>query len=658
VDKTRRWIFALLWLSVAAHAAHALGAGKPELDKFFEVWFYTGIEVVATVVLIVRAVRVRNERLAWAMIAANLVLWAGGDAYWDFWLVNQANPPFPSLGDWLYIASYIPFYVGIVLLLRERMRPFRLSLWLDGCITGLTAAAFAAALVFEPVVRATHGSTSVVAVTLAYPVLDIIIIALVLVGFGLANWRPDRGLVLLGLGGLATAIGDAIYTYQESAGTYQDGTLVATTWPLAFVLIAAAGWQFGRPRVALDHGLRTAVLPAVSSLLALGLLAYADFERVGHLATSLAICALLLGLGRAAMMWAENVKLLAKTYEEAHIDGLSGLPNRRMLMNDLERIAAEARDGATARLVFFDLDGFKGYNDAFGHAAGDALLRRLGAALRLAVEELGCAYRLGGDEFCVLLRTTDDHAVAAAAAALNEQGPEFAVSPSYGVVDLPIDTVDPAQALRLADERMYQQKNSGRASSRRQTRDVLLQVLSEREPDLNSHAGGVTAYAIALGRAVGVGGEELDVLARAAELHDIGKVAIPEAILQKPGALDDAEWALMREHTVIGERIVAAAPALRPVARMVRASHERWDGAGYPDGLSGDEIPLGARVIAICDAFDAMISDRPYSPARPLYEAMEELRRCAGRQFDPALVAAFGTLDLQALHGQRAPVAG
>jgi two-component system, cell cycle response regulator len=645
-------------LAVVAHGAHALGAWKPELDNFFEVWFYTAIEVVATAVLIERAIRVREERLAWAMIALNLVLWGGGDAYWDFYLVNQANPPFPSVGDWLYIASYVPFYIGLVLLLRDRMRPFRLSLWLDGGIVGLSAAALTAAVVFEPIRRATHGSTSIVTVTLAYPVLDLIIIAMVLVGFGLANWRPDRGLILLGLGGLSTAIGDAIYSYQASAGTYQDGSLVNTTWPLAFVLIAAAGWQFGRPRIARDHGLRTAVLPAVSTLLAMGLLGYADFQRVGHFATILAIFALLLGLVRVGMMWAENLRLLTKTYEEAHIDGLSGLPNRRMLMSDLEHSAGAARENAPVRLVFFDLDGFKGYNDAFGHAAGDALLRRLGAALRVAVKEPGRAYRLGGDEFCVLLQSRDDEAVAAAAAALREHGPEFSISPSFGVVDLPNDTTDPAQALQLADERMYQQKNSGRASSRRQTRDVLLQVLSEREPDLNSHAGGVTAYAIALGRAVGISGEDLDVLARAAELHDIGKVAIPETILQKPAALDDNEWALIKEHTVIGERIVAAAPALRPVARLVRASHERWDGGGYPDGLRAEEIPLGARVIAISDAFDAMVSDRPYSAARPLHEAVAELRRCAGRQFDPTLVAAFSHLDVSALHDLRAPVAG
>jgi len=475
-----------------------------------------------------------------------------------------------------------------------------------------------------------------------------VMIAVVLTAFGLAGWRPGRALVLLGLSQLATAIGDAIYSYQESAGTYHDGTLVATTWPLAFVLLAMAAWELGRTRAVTEHGARTAALPTAATLLALGLLAYGEFEPVGHLAALLALLALLAGMARAGLMWRENLRLLAKTHAEAHIDGLSNLPNRRSLMADLDEAAESAAAGAPVRLVFFDLDGFKGYNDAFGHAAGDALLKRLGNALSAAVQGRGRAYRLGGDEFCALLEGRDEHAVAAAAEALCEHGPEFAITPSYGVVDLPVDTTDPTGALQLADERMYAQKRSGRASSRRQTRDVLLQVLSEREPELNDHAGGVTAYAVALGRAVGLAGEDLDVLARAAELHDIGKVAIPEAILQKPGPLDPSEWELMREHTVIGERIVAVAPALRPVAKLVRASHERWDGSGYPDRVAGEEIPLGARIVSICDAYDAMTTDRPYSSALSHDEAIDELRRCAGQQFDPALVAAFTALDVRA----------
>ena len=132
--------------------------------------------------------------------------------------------------------------------------------------------------------------------------------------------------------------------------------------------------------------------------------------------------------------------------------------------------------------------------------------------------------------------------------------------------------------------------------------------------------------------------EELDELARASELHDIGKVAIPDAILNKPGPLTEDEWAFMRRHTLIGERILSAAPALRPVASIVRSSHERWDGSGYPDGLAGKETPLGARIIAVCDAYHAMVSERPYRPAMSAGEALAEIRRCSGSQFDPRVV--------------------
>jgi two-component system, cell cycle response regulator len=140
---------------------------------------------------------------------------------------------------------------------------------------------------------------------------------------------------------------------------------------------------------------------------------------------------------------------------------------------------------------------------------------------------------------------------------------------------------------------------------------------------------------------MGIEGEELAQLHQAASLHDIGKVAIPDAIITKPGPLTDEEWVFMRRHTLIGERILAAAPALGAAARLVRSSHEAWDGSGYPDALAGIEIPLGARIIAICDSFDAMISTRPYSPSKETDNALGELKHCAGTQFDPDIVAIF-----------------
>jgi HD-GYP domain-containing protein (c-di-GMP phosphodiesterase class II) len=165
--------------------------------------------------------------------------------------------------------------------------------------------------------------------------------------------------------------------------------------------------------------------------------------------------------------------------------------------------------------------------------------------------------------------------------------------------------------------------------------------LREREPDLHHHLREVGRLAVAVGRRLDLNAEEIDELRRAAELHDIGKAAIPDGILQKPGPLDNREMAFIHKHTLIGERILATAPALAPIARLVRASHERWDGAGYPDGVGGEDIPLGARIVAVCDAFDAMISDRPYASAMPADAAIEELWRVAGSHFDPRVVENF-----------------
>jgi HD-GYP domain-containing protein (c-di-GMP phosphodiesterase class II) len=175
--------------------------------------------------------------------------------------------------------------------------------------------------------------------------------------------------------------------------------------------------------------------------------------------------------------------------------------------------------------------------------------------------------------------------------------------------------------------------------------DVLVSVLEERDSQLAHHLADVADLAEAVGRRLQVPVPQLQTIRQAAELHDVGKLAIPEEILDKPGSLTDDEWAFVRRHTVIGERILGSAPALGAAAQIVRSTHERWDGTGYPDGLAGADIPLGARIISVCDAFDAMTSHRPYAAAVTRDEALRELFRCAGKQFDPAVVEAFAAVQ-------------
>jgi diguanylate cyclase (GGDEF)-like protein/PAS domain S-box-containing protein len=327
-------------------------------------------------------------------------------------------------------------------------------------------------------------------------------------------------------------------------------------------------------------------------------------------------------------------------------DPLTGLGNRRALLADLQGRLDQATLEAPLMLQLFDLDGFKTYNDTYGHPAGDALLTRMAQRLRDGLEGRATAYRMGGDEFCVLslLECEDLERIALTAShALSERGEGFHVSASYGSVKLPTEATTATEALREADRRMYARKSlDSRSSAGRQSADVLLSILSERNQELGVHLDEVTALAEAVADRLGMSDDALAPLLQAASLHDVGKAAIPDEILHKAGPLDDAEWAFMRRHTVIGERILASAPALTRASKLVRWSHERFDGTGYPDKLAGEDIPLESRVIAVCDAYDAMVSDRPYRAPLTSVQALAELRRCAGTQFDPEVVDVFG----------------
>jgi diguanylate cyclase (GGDEF)-like protein/putative nucleotidyltransferase with HDIG domain len=355
---------------------------------------------------------------------------------------------------------------------------------------------------------------------------------------------------------------------------------------------------------------------------------------------------------------------------DAETDALTALGNHRSFQIDLRReLEAAADEDGLMSLALIDLDSFKDINDRFGHPVGDAVLRLVASVLREQCGE-GRAYRIGGEEFAALMpeqtsRAADtvfDRVHAQLAATEFPHGEPVTVS--VGLAVFPEHGRDRETLYDVADAALYWAKNHGKNRSciytpsvvrsytpaelaeaaERQARlraaEGLIRVVDAKDTYAGAHSQTVSRLAEGIARTMGLDVEVVEQVRLAGLLHDLGKIAIPDRILQKPGKLDPDELRVMREHPVLGARLLEGL-GVSPVDRWILHHHEWWDGSGYPLGLAGEEIPLGSRIIFVCDAFDAMLSARPYSPPLPVEHALSELRRNAGTQFDPIVVGAF-----------------
>jgi diguanylate cyclase (GGDEF)-like protein len=332
-------------------------------------------------------------------------------------------------------------------------------------------------------------------------------------------------------------------------------------------------------------------------------------------------------------------RLRAAQREATRVDVLTGLPNGARLRDEIA-VFMSGRSGDQRRtLLIFDLVGFKKYNDAFGFACGDALLRRVARKLADTVGEEGDVYRLRGGQFAVVSSRAEVAPLRVAAGdALFEVGEGFMIRCAQGSAVLPRDARDVSEALKLAD----QQVQTERATLRSQGIDDL----SIASPPTLAARVAASPYdigelSVAVGHCLGISGDELDHLESAASLRDVGMISVPDAVVHASGRLTDEDWRFVQLHTLVGERLLRSNLGMDGVASVVRSSHERWDGTGYPDGLAGEDIPLASRILFVCGAFQDMTTQRAHRPALTADQALSELERCAGTQFDPAVVAAF-----------------
>jgi diguanylate cyclase (GGDEF)-like protein len=351
----------------------------------------------------------------------------------------------------------------------------------------------------------------------------------------------------------------------------------------------------------------------------------------------------------------------------ASTDSLTRLPNHRSYEADLAATLASPRDEEVV-LCLLDVDNFKRVNDRFGHPVGDKLLVRFAATLAELAPAVR-SYRLGGDEFALIATGGEAAAYEAVkrvqselARAADPEDP--ALTFSIGVACHPRHAATREELVRAADAALYWAKRHGKNRSctfdpsvvalswsaelaanveydaRLRATESLIRVVDARDTYTGSHSASVAVLVETIGQTLGLDDSTVSRLRLAGLLHDLGKIAIPDRILQKPGRLDPAEYGVLRQHSEIGYELLHGLD-VDPVDRWILHHHEHWDGSGYPHGLEGEEIPIGSRIILVADAFEAITSDRCYRAAAPVAEALEELRSFSGIQFDPAVVEAL-----------------
>jgi diguanylate cyclase (GGDEF)-like protein len=381
------------------------------------------------------------------------------------------------------------------------------------------------------------------------------------------------------------------------------------------------------------------------------------------------LAAALLGPLIAISLYQRSTYRALRAMRLALTDPLTGLGNHRHFHERLQReLVAAEEAGLPLSLCLIDVDDFKRINDRYGHPAGDRVLSQVALRLRQGGE----AFRLGGDEFAVLLPEHDEPNSLDTATSIVERlrsmelEHQERITVSAGVATFPVQGVGRDELIRLADSALYWAKEHGKNRVRVYRPEVvelaelkklasgadraarfraaasLAKAVDARDVYTGSHSERVSDLAVRVAERLGLAQELVELTRLAASLHDLGKLAIPEEILRKPGPLTDPERLVLERHPQIGYRMLESL-GVTPVAEWVLHHHERWDGTGYPDALQGEDIPLGARIIFVADAFDAMTNDRVYRRKLTVEAALAELESCAGTQFDPDAVAALVT---------------
>jgi diguanylate cyclase (GGDEF)-like protein len=458
---------AVLFGGTALVALHDwFGVGGQHFDDLAGGPLYDAVVLAAGVACLARARAVRREQTAWTLMGIAILFWGAGEVYWTLFILDNPAPPYPSPADVFYLVFYPLAYAGLAALVQARAHELDWRRWTDAAIAALGTAALGTVFVFDFVADNTSGSGIQVATTLAYPLGDIVMLSAIVGVIALCGWRAGQTWSLLLAGLTAQAVADIAYTLQSTNGVVPAGNWIDPIYLISAVFLGSVLWLPNADtieRSSEEEGWRELMIPALFATVMIGLFTMRYFSAGSGLSSALWALTMVAVVVRLALSVHENRVLL----EQVRTDPLTGLGNRGGMQVDLDAACRQASEEVPVTLLLFDLNGFKRYNDSFGHPAGDELLLRLGTALQRAAGSAGTTYRIGGDELCVLASVSGEELEALkrrAAQALTTVEHGVEVSSSWGVATIPGEASTPKEALQLADVRMYAQKESRRTA--------------------------------------------------------------------------------------------------------------------------------------------------------------------------------------------------
>ncbi len=642
-----------------------------------------------------------GEKRFWLFLAFSVILLGLAEAYWIvFGVFNQVvEPPHPSFFDYVTLLAYFALFMVPISMVRfsKTFYVTKVRYLVDSLIVVLFAAIAIWTIVVGPAIA--RGEFTVLGekfISIVYPIIDIgLVFAVVanVMGFKLSKWRPWEGMVAFGI--LWLAVADTMFAYASLNGGYGSNlffsSIIDFLWmSMYFLFFMAAVGRLQQHRelkmpqsINITERASSKLQEVVVYLLVMATMPFFIMMSANTLVYNrwvMIIFGAILGfliVIRAVLVVSENDRL----FSHAVTDVVTGVYNYRFFQQRMQiELERATRYKGIVSLAFIDLDNFAQINNMHGHSVGDQLLHLIGQGMQDQVRLSDTVCRIGGDEFALIMPETHPLEALQLCLRLKEDIKAVIVRSGIdvtftaGVASFPVHGITKEELEKRTDEALFWAKFHGKNQvilfdakiidglnpqqrvekaeelAYLNTVHALAAAVDARDAATQFHSKNVASLAVLLAEALGFDPPRIKLIETAALLHDVGKIGIPDSILTKPGRLTEDQRRQIEEHPELSRKILAAT-SLQEILPWISAHHERWDGMGYPRGLKGEDIPVEARLMAICDSYDAMVSDRPYRKGLSYTAALTELVKGQGTQFDPELVDVFiGLLDRMETH--------